>query len=91
MLFLTLHLRPNQKKIKNEIAITGEINLSGNVTAIGGLEIKIIGAIKAGVKEIIYPEENGDDFEKCLEKNDFKDIRFHKVSKIDDVLRLVFI
>ena len=79
------------RKIKNEVAITGEINLSGNVTAIGGLEIKIIGAIKAGVKEIIYPEENSDDFEKCLEKNDFKDILFHKVSKIDDVLRLVFI
>ena len=81
----------NKKKIKNDIAITGEINLSGNVTAIGGLEIKIIGAAKAGVKEIIYPEENHDDLQKCLEKNDFEDVRFHEVSKISDVLKLVFI
>ena len=38
------------KKIKNEFAITGEINLQGYVTAIGGLDLKILGGIKAGVK-----------------------------------------
>ena len=41
--------------IKKDIAITGEINLQGKVSAIGGLELKILGGIKAGVKTFIYP------------------------------------
>ena len=52
----------NKKKIKNTIAITGEINLQGQVTAIGGLDLKILGGIKAGVTEFIYPKENDKDF-----------------------------
>jgi ATP-dependent Lon protease len=40
----------NNKKIKYNIAITGEISFDGNVTEIGGLDLKILGAIKAGVK-----------------------------------------
>ena len=52
----------NNKKVKNTIAITGEINLQGRVTQIGGLKLKILGGIKAGVKEFIYPRENQKDF-----------------------------
>ena len=53
----------NDIKIKNNVAITGEINLQGEITAIGGLEIKINGGIKAGIKKFLYPEENERDFE----------------------------
>ena len=52
----------NGKKIKNDIAITGEINLRGRVTAIGGIKEKIKGAIKSGIKTILYPKENKKDF-----------------------------
>ena len=45
----------NNKKIKKDIAMTGEINLQGDVTAIGGLETKIIGGIKSGIKTFLYP------------------------------------
>ena len=56
------------KKVKNDYAITGEINLQGNVTEIGGLDLKIIGGIEAGVKHFIYPESNHKDFEKFKTK-----------------------
>ena len=84
----------NQKKIKYNIAITGEICLNGNVTEIGGLDLKILGAIKAGVKEILFPVENMKDYDNFLEK--YKDthllegIKFHPVSKIQEVFELVF-
>ena len=85
----------NDKKIKNNIAITGEINLQGQVTPIGGLELKILGGIRAGVKTFIFPKENNDDYEKI--KNDlhdlsiFDDITFIPVENIQQVLDIVFI
>jgi hypothetical protein len=57
------------KKIKHDIAITGEINLQGQVTAIGGLENKLEGAKKAGVKLALYPKENQKDIDKIMERN----------------------
>jgi len=82
------------RTIKNTIAITGEINLQGCVTAIGGLELKILGGIRGGVKEFIYPNENIKDFKKFMEKygdKDFiKDITFHSVENIKEVLALIF-
>lgn len=57
------------RKIKHNIAITGEINLQGRVTAIGGLENKIEGAKKAGVKLILYPKDNEKDVVLIKERN----------------------
>ena len=85
----------NKKKVKNNIAITGEINLQGSVTAIGGLKLKILGGIKAGVKTFIYPKSNTKDFDKFMEKYSDKPvidgIQFHAVEHIADVLKLVFV
>ena len=85
----------NEKKIKNNIAITGEINLQGYVTAIGGLKLKILGGIKAGVKTFIFPESNQKDFDKFMEKYSDKPviegIDFYPVKHITDVLKLVFV
>lgn len=82
------------KKIKNTVAITGEINLQGCVTAIGGLDLKILGGLKGGVKHFIYPKENEKDFNTFLEKYDDKDllenIQFNSVEHIDQVLELIF-
>ena len=84
----------NEKKIKNDIAITGEICLDGNVTEIGGLDLKIMGAIKAGVKQIIFPKENVKDYEKFLEKYNNTDILdeicFHSIDTIHDVFNIIF-
>jgi len=84
----------NNKKIKYNIAITGEICLNGNVTEIGGLDLKILGAIKAGVKEILFPAENIKDYNTFLEKYKntplLEDITFHPVNTIKQVFELVF-
>ena len=85
----------NHRKIKNTIAITGEITLQGKVTAIGGLTLKILGGIRAGVKEFIFPKQNEKAFNKFMEKYGEKDIVkniiFHPVSTINEVLDLVFV
>jgi ATP-dependent Lon protease len=84
-----------KKKIKPNVAITGEMNLQHKVTAIGGLDLKIIGGIEAGVTEFIYPVENEEDFQKFLvryekRKDILKGISFHKVDHVKEVLKLVF-
>jgi len=59
----------SERKIRHDIAITGEINLQGNVTAIGGLDNKLEGAKKAGVKLVLYPKENEKDVIQIRERN----------------------
>jgi ATP-dependent Lon protease len=85
----------NEKEIKHNLGITGEINLQGFVTAIGGLDLKILGGIRAGVREFIYPEENKDEFKEFWEqygdKDVVKDVVFHAVSHITEVFELVFV
>ena len=56
-------------KVRNDIAITGEINLQGKVTAIGGLENKLEGAKKTGVKLVLCPKENQKHLDKIIERN----------------------
>jgi ATP-dependent Lon protease len=84
----------SNKKIKNNVAITGEICLQGNVTAIGGLELKILGGIRAGVDTFIYPEENKKDFndfyEKYKNKTFLNKINFCQVKHIKEVIPIVF-
>jgi len=84
----------SDKKIKNNVAITGEICLQGRVTAIGGLDLKILGGIKAGVKTFIYPEDNKKDFTEFMEKYSTKisieDIQFVAVGTIDEVMAIIF-
>ena len=55
--------------IKKEIAMTGEISVGGNITAIGGLEYKLAGAKVAGVKLVFVCEQNLDDLKKIKETN----------------------
>ena len=86
----------NNKIIKKDVAITGEINLQGCVTAIGGLELKILGGMKAGVKTFIFPEENLKDHKKFMEKYQPKniipsDVKFISVNNIQQVLKIVFV
>jgi hypothetical protein len=83
----------NDIPIKAKFGITGEIQMSGEVTAIGGLNHKILGSIKAGVNSFIYPKENNKDFNEFYEKykNDerLKNINFYEVSNIKEVLELL--
>ena len=84
----------SKRKINNDIAITGEICLQGRVTAIGGLDLKILGGIRAGVKRFIYPKENARDFKKFMEtygnKSIVNGIEFIAVETIHEVIPLIF-
>jgi ATP-dependent Lon protease len=92
---LSIYSLFNNIKISNTVAITGEINLQGNITAIGGLDIKIMGGIRAGVKTFMYPKDNQQDFDDCYAKHkDFfedRGIKFHCVSQIQDVFQYVYV
>ena len=83
------------QKIKHDVAITGEICLQGRVTAIGGLELKILGGIKAGVKTFLFPEDNKKDFEKIrlkyAHRPQFQAVTFLPVAHISEVFPRVFI
>lgn len=83
------------KKIRQEVAITGEMCLQGKVTAIGGLDLKILGGIKAGVKTFIFPKENEKDFKDFMDKYsehpDIKDIEFLQLETIQEVFEYVFV
>tara|TARA_Y100000389_G_scaffold197482_1_gene232164 strand:+ start:6 stop:1583 length:1578 start_codon:yes stop_codon:yes gene_type:complete len=83
-----------KKKIRSDIAITGEICLQGKITAIGGLHLKILGGIRAGVKEFIFPKENMDDYEEFMKKQHHrdiaKDITFTPLETIQEVFTIVF-
>lgn len=89
-----LYSRLNGVKIPNTIAITGEIDLRGKVTAIGGLNLKILGGIRAGVTKFLFPEDNIDDFELFKEEHNDKTIfdkyEYVPVSNIKQVMDIVF-
>lgn len=57
------------KSIKNDIAMTGEIELTGKITKIGGLLYKLQGAKKANVKLVFVPKENEQDYNEIKDKN----------------------
>jgi endopeptidase La len=82
------------KKIRNDIAMTGEIELTGRVKKIGGLNYKLTGAKRAGVKTVLVPRENKDDLDKIKAENPdlFKGgFKVVMVDHIDDVIKLALI
>lgn len=91
---LSIYSLFNNLPIIQTIAITGEINLQGEITAIGGLETKILGGIRAGVNFFMYPKANVLDFEECEIKYKRlfidKNIKFMQVSHINDAMKYVY-
>ena len=57
------------KKINRNVAMTGEIELTGKVSKIGGLDAKLTGAKKAGVKSVYICDENREDYENIKKKS----------------------
>jgi endopeptidase La len=74
------------KKINNEIGITGEIELTGKITKIGGLISKLQGAKLTGIKKVFVSDENNDDIEDIKEKYPeiIENIEIQSVSTIRD-------
>ena len=67
--------------------MTGEVTLHGDVLPVGGIKEKCIGAIWSGVKTVILPCENKDDADD-LSEDIKKNLKFHFVTKVEEVLNL---
>ena len=76
-----------EKKVKANLAMTGEITLAGKVLKIGGLKEKLIAAKRSGITNIIIPHENLGDVEE-IESNILKDLEIIPVKNISEVLKV---
>ncbi len=76
-----------QRKVKANLAMTGEITLRGKVLPVGGIREKILAAKRAGIKDIILCEENRKDIEE-IQPIYLKGVEFHYVKDIKEVLDL---
>ncbi len=77
------------KKVKQDIAMTGEITLRGRVLPIGGLKEKALAALRANIKTVIIPEHNKKDLVD-IPKNLREKIKFIPVKSMKKILPLVF-
>ena len=77
-------------KVKNNIAMTGEITLRGRVLPIGGLKEKLLAAVRGGIKEVIIPKENKKDLSEITEKEILDNIEIHFIDNANEILKKAF-
>jgi ATP-dependent Lon protease len=75
------HVRPN-------LAMTGEITLTGQVLPVGGIKEKVLAAKRSGVREVILPYENEVDVKEDLKSEQVGDLTFHYVKSMEEVVEL---
>lgn len=86
---LAIYSHLSNTPLKTNIAMTGEIDLYGNITAIGGLEAKLNGARKAGIRTALIPEENLEQLTRLRKRGtsaEGTDFRVILVNHINDVM-----
>ena len=76
-----------QKKVKPNLAMTGEITLRGKVLPVGGIKEKLLAAIRSGIKEVILCKDNKKDVED-IKGDYFKNLKIHYVSTMNEVVHL---
>jgi ATP-dependent Lon protease len=77
------------KAVSDQVAMTGEITLSGQVLPIGGLRDKVLAAQRAGIPKVIFPRENESDLEE-LPPETREELEFVPVDWIEEVLEVAF-
>ena len=79
-----------QRKVKANLAMTGEITLRGKVLPVGGIKEKILAAKRAGIKEIIMCDRNRKDIEK-IEERYLGNLKINFVNTVDEVLEIALL
>ncbi len=78
------------KRVRRDVAMTGELTLTGRVLPIGGLKEKILGAVRAGISEIVLPKENEADLED-IPAEVAETLIFHCVEDLDSVIKIALV
>jgi ATP-dependent Lon protease len=89
-IFTALASLYTQRKVKDRLAMTGEITLRGKVLPVGGIKEKILAAKRAKIKEVILSEENRKDVEE-IEQDYLKGLTFHYVKNMDEVIAVALL
>ncbi len=76
------------RPVRGDLAMTGEITLSGRVLPVGGIKEKVLAARRVGIREVILPKQNAKNINEDLTPELRKDLVVHLVSTIDEVLAL---
>src|SRR2546428_6287375 len=76
------------RPVRGDLAMTGEITLSGRVLPVGGIKEKVLAARRVGIREVILPKQNAKNVNEDLTPELRQDITAHLVSSIDEVLAL---
>ena len=79
------------RPVRGDLAMTGEITLSGNVLPVGGIKEKVLAARRLGIVEVILPKQNEKHVREDLSEDLRRKIRVHYVSMIDEVLDLALL
>jgi ATP-dependent Lon protease len=77
----------SHRKVRRDVAMTGELTLTGRVLPIGGVKEKVLGAVRAGISEIILPAENEADLEDIPDPVR-ETLTVHLVHFLDDVIEI---
>ena len=79
------------RPVRGDVAMTGEITLSGHVLPVGGIKEKVLAARRLGIFEVILPKRNEKDINEDLSPDLRREITVHYVSMIDEVLELALL
>jgi len=80
-----------QRPVRGDMAMTGEITLSGRVLPVGGIKEKVLAARRLGIFKVIVPKQNEKDVNEDLSEELRREISVHYVSMIDEVLELALL
>jgi len=78
-----------QRRVRKDLAMTGETTLSGLVLPVGGIKEKVLAARRSGVKTIVMPKENAVQVKEDLKREQLGDLEIHYVENVDQVISLV--
>jgi ATP-dependent Lon protease len=81
----------SRRPVRGDVAMTGEITLSGKVLPVGGVKEKVLAAKRLGVKEIILPRQNAKNVNEDLNEELRRGLTIHLVNTIDEVLLLALL
>ncbi|HYY81206.1 MAG TPA: endopeptidase La [Actinomycetes bacterium] len=74
------------RPVRAEVGMTGEVTLQGRVLPIGGVKQKVLAAHRAGLREVVLPERNGQELEEDVPESVREAMTFHLASDINQVL-----